>query len=97
MKKEDVYFEAMKTRDHRFDGKSAVAQRAVKVLNSRETIEFNEDQFAEQFGVTARHLWCLFVEEIGKTPKQLSFENRLNLARKLIDEVVVVCAKWCRN
>src|ERR1700712_951507 len=145
MKREDVYYEAMRTRDHRFDGKffvgvkttgiycrpicpakpkrqnveffanhfqaekagyrpcmrcrpesaplspawigkSAVVQRAIKVLNSQETIDFDEDLFAERFGITARHLRRLFVEEIGKTPKQLSFENRLNLARKLIAE-----------
>ncbi|AGH94543.1 DNA-3-methyladenine glycosylase 2 family protein [Pseudobdellovibrio exovorus] len=70
-------------------GKSAVVQRAVKVLNSQDTIEFSEDQFAVQFGVSARHLRRLFIEEIGKTPKQLSFENRLNLARKLITETVL--------
>lgn len=67
-------------------GKSAVVQRAVKVLNAKESLTFNEDDFAAQFGVTARHLRRLFMEEIGKTPKQLSFENRLNLARKLIVE-----------
>lgn len=145
MKKEDIYFEAMKTRDHRFDGKffvgvkttgiycrpicpakpkrenveffnnyheaekagyrpclrcrpesaprspawigkSAIVQRAIKVLHLQETIDFNEDDFAKQFGITARHLRRLFIEEIGKTPKQLSFESRLNLARKLITE-----------
>jgi AraC family transcriptional regulator of adaptative response / DNA-3-methyladenine glycosylase II len=67
-------------------GKSAVVRRAVKILNSMETIEFDENKFADLFGVTARHLRRLFTEEIGKTPKQLSFENRLNLARKLIIE-----------
>ncbi|MDR3477849.1 MAG: Ada metal-binding domain-containing protein [Gammaproteobacteria bacterium] len=70
-------------------GKSAVVRRAVKILNSQDTIEFNEDQFAEQFGVTARHLRRLFAEEIGKTPKQLFFENRLNLARKLLIETAL--------
>jgi len=148
MKKSDVYFKAMATRDHRFDGKffvgvkttgiycrpicpakpkkenveffhshieaekagyrpclrcrpesaprspawigkSAIVQRAVKILNAQETIEFNEDKFAAQFGVSARHLRRLFVEEIGKTPKQLSFENRLNLSRKLITETAL--------
>ncbi len=63
-----------------------MVKRAVKILNSRETIEFKEDEFADLFGVTARHLRRLFIEEVGKTPKQLSFENRLNLARKLIAE-----------
>ncbi|MFZ3067396.1 MAG: Ada metal-binding domain-containing protein [Gammaproteobacteria bacterium] len=148
MKKADIYYEAMKTRDHRFDGKffvgvkttgiycrpicpakpkrenveffhsryeaeskgyrpcmrcrpesapqspawigkSAVVQRAIKVLHARELLEFKEDEFAAQFGVTARHLRRLFIEEIGKTPKQLSFENRLNLARKLIVETTL--------
>lgn len=67
-------------------GKSAVVRRAVKILNSMETIDFDENKFADLFGVSARHLRRLFTEEIGKTPKQLSFENRLNLARKLITE-----------
>ena len=145
MKRDDIYYQAMLTRDHRFDGKfylgvkstgvycrpicpakpkrenveffhshheaekagyrpclrcrpesaprssvwigtSAVVQRAIKVLHSMETIEFDEDQFADRFGVTARHLRRLFVQEVGKTPKQISFENRLNLSRKLIVE-----------
>ncbi|QDK44547.1 DNA-3-methyladenine glycosylase 2 family protein [Bdellovibrio sp. ZAP7] len=67
-------------------GKSATVQRALKVLNSSEVLEFNEDDFAEKFGVSARHLRRLFIDEIGKTPKQLAFENRLNLSRKLIVE-----------
>lgn len=145
MKREDTYYEAMRARDYRFDGKffvgvkttgiycrpicpakpkrenveffhtqfeaekagyrpcmrcrpesaplspawigkSALVQRAIKILNSRATIELDEDRFADQFGVSARHLRRLFIEEIGKTPKQLAFENRLNLSRKLLTE-----------
>lgn len=145
MKREDTYYQAMLTRDHRFDGKffvgvkttgiycrpicparprrenveffasaieseragyrpclrcrpesaprspawvgkSAVVRRAIKMLQARDTMDLDEDQFAAYFGVTARHLRRLFQEEVGKTPKQLSFENRLNLARKLIVE-----------
>ena len=67
-------------------GKSAVVKRAIKMLHHQNTIEFNEDRFADLFGVSARHLRRLFIEEIGKTPKQLSFENRLNLSRTLITE-----------
>lgn len=145
MKKEDIYFEAMKTRDHRFDGKffigvkttgiycrpicpakpkrenveffpnhlaaekagyrpclrcrpesapssptwigtSTIIQRAIKLIHSNEFFQLNENQFAKKFNVTARHLRRLFIDEIGKTPKQLAFENRLNLARKLVTE-----------
>ncbi|QDK36856.1 Ada metal-binding domain-containing protein [Bdellovibrio sp. NC01] len=67
-------------------GTTAVVQRAIKVLNNLESIEFNEDRFAELFGLSARHLRRLFMEEVGKTPKQIAFENRLNLSRKLISE-----------
>lgn len=70
-------------------GSSAIVQRAVKVLHTNQIIEFDENQFARLFGVTARHLRRLFVQEIGKTPKQLSMENRLNLARKLIRETAL--------
>ncbi len=145
MSREDIYYEAMRTRDHRFDGKffvgvkttgiycrpicparplrrnveffatpleaekkgyrpclrcrpeaaplspawmgtSAIVRRAARALSTRDSLEFDEDQFAELFGVSARHLRRLFRLEIGKTPKQLAFENRLNLARKLIAE-----------
>lgn len=148
MKRDDIYYQAMLARDHRFDGKffvgvkttgiycrpicpakpkrenveffanpmeaekagyrpclrcrpesapqspawigkSAVVQRAVKVLYAQEPLEFNEEKFAGLFGVSARHLRRLFIEEIGKTPKQLSFENRLNLARQLISETAL--------
>jgi AraC family transcriptional regulator of adaptative response / DNA-3-methyladenine glycosylase II len=67
-------------------GTSAIVKRAIKILQNPDVLNFDEDQFAERFGVSARHLRRLFIEEIGKTPKQLSDENRLNLARKLIVE-----------
>lgn len=67
-------------------GKSAMVQRAVKIIHQQETISFNEEEFAKIFGVSSRHLRRVFVQEIGKTPKQLAFENRLNVARKLISE-----------
>lgn len=148
MNRDDIYYEAMKTRDHRFDGKffvgvkttgiycrpicpakpkrenveffngpleaeragyrpclrcrpesaprspawigtSAVVRRAVKTLNRQEAIDFDENRFAAQFGVTARHLRRLFIAEIGKTPKQISFENRLNVARTLLIETTL--------
>ncbi len=74
-------------------GKSAVVQRAVRVLHSQDVIVFSEDRFAMQFGVSARHLRRLFIDEIGKTPKQLSFENRLNISRKLISETSLPMAE----
>jgi AraC family transcriptional regulator of adaptative response / DNA-3-methyladenine glycosylase II len=67
-------------------GKSAIVNRAVKTLHDLDTLEFDEDRFAARFGVSARHLRRVFINEIGKTPKQLAFENRLNLARQLITE-----------
>lgn len=144
MSKADVYYKAMLTRDHRFDGKfffgvkttgiycrpicpakpklknvvffssrfaaekagyrpclrcrpetapfspawkgkSAVVQRALKII-AREGLGKNEDDFAEKFGVSARHLRRLFIEEVGQTPKQIALNQRLHAARKLVME-----------
>lgn len=67
-------------------GRSALVQRALRVIASDGFFSSNEEAFAEQFGVTARHLRRLFVDEVGLTPKQIAFNNRLNFARKLIVE-----------
>lgn len=67
-------------------GTTAIVQRGIRLIQNLESLQFNEDDFAAKFGVSARHLRRLFQEEIGKTPKQLAFENRLNLARKLLVE-----------
>lgn len=66
-------------------GKSALVQRAIRVLAS-DVVFSDEEKFAEQFGVTARHLRRLFTDEVGLTPKQIAFNNRLGFARKLIVE-----------
>jgi len=67
-------------------GRSAVVERAIRALHASPDVELDEERFAERFGVGARHLRRLFSEELGKTPKQLVLENRLNLARKLLVE-----------
>jgi AraC family transcriptional regulator of adaptative response / DNA-3-methyladenine glycosylase II len=66
-------------------GKSAVIQRAVRVLYQLEE-ELVDEKFANLFGMSTRHLRRLFKNEIGKTPKQLFSEKKLNLARSLIVE-----------
>lgn len=67
-------------------GKSAVVQRALRVIAADGFYHSNEDDFANQFGMTARHLRRLFKDEVGQTPKQIAFNNRLNFSRKLISE-----------
>ena len=74
-------------------GKSAVVRRAIKILLKPTTLRLNEDEFADMFGVTARHLRRLFIDEIGKTPRKLYVENRLLLAYKLIVETKLPIAE----
>ncbi len=69
-----------------WSGKSAIVQRALRVISLDGYFSLNEDAFADQIGVTARHLRRLFVNEIGQTPKKIAYNNRLNFARKLIVE-----------
>ncbi len=67
-------------------GKSAVVRRALREIATGQANYQNEADFAQKFGVTTRHLRRLFNEEIGKTPRQIFYESRLNFARKLIIE-----------
>lgn len=67
-------------------GKKAVVQRALKLIAANQFYRSNEADFAARLGLSARHLRRLFVEELGHTPKQISDNNRLKFARKLIVE-----------
>lgn len=67
-------------------GKSAVVQRALRAIAMDGFFDVDENEFAGRFGLTARHLRRLFVDEVGQTPKQIAFNNRLNFARKLVVE-----------
>ncbi|MDB5106417.1 MAG: methylation and regulatory protein Ada [Fibrobacteres bacterium] len=74
-------------------GTSALVQRALKLIRDKEALASDENAFAERFGVSARHLRRVFREEIGKTPKRIAYENRLNLSRKLIVETALPMAE----
>jgi AraC family transcriptional regulator of adaptative response / DNA-3-methyladenine glycosylase II len=78
-------------------GKKAVVQRALKLIARNEFHRTNEDAFAARLGVSARHLRRLFEEEIGQTPKQISDNNRLNFARKLIVETDIALMTVART
>lgn len=67
-------------------GKSAIVQRALRVIATTTTFDLKEEAFAEKFGVSARHLRRLFMDELGQTPKKIYDSNRLGFARKLIVE-----------
>jgi len=70
-------------------GKQALVQRALKLIAKNELHHTSEEKFAERLGVSARHLRRLFAAEMSRTPKQISDNNRLNFARKLIVETRV--------
>lgn len=67
-------------------GKSSSVQRALKKISSVLYIPDSEEEFAAQFGLSARHLRRLFINELGQTPKQISSMNRLNFSRRLVME-----------
>ena len=67
-------------------GKSDVVRRGLNILLGPDFYEYNEDSFAYSLGVSSRHLRRLFKEEVGRTPKAIADNNRLDFARKLIAE-----------
>ncbi len=76
-------------------GKSAIVQRSLRAIINDGLAGLSEDEFADKFGVTARHLRRLFVSEIGKTPRQFYEEQKLNLARKMIVETRLPVTDIC--
>lgn len=72
-----------------WNGKQATVERALKLM-SQGALEYQtEEAFADRLGVTARHLRRLFEQELGRTPKQLHDNTRLDFARKLIVETSI--------
>lgn len=67
-------------------GRNTLVQQALKLIANNLLADLDENAFAKKIGVSARHLRRLFAEEIGKTPKQIWDNNRLDFARKLIVE-----------
>jgi AraC family transcriptional regulator of adaptative response / DNA-3-methyladenine glycosylase II len=78
-------------------GKSAVVQRALKLIARNAFDRTNEEAFAARLGVSGRHLRRLFTQEIGQTPKQIYDSTRLNFARKLIVETDIALAAIART
>ena len=69
-----------------WSGKNTTIEVALKLISQNAHDDLNEDAFARKLGMGARHLRRLFKEELGKTPKQVYDNNRLNFARTLISE-----------
>jgi AraC family transcriptional regulator, regulatory protein of adaptative response / DNA-3-methyladenine glycosylase II len=69
-----------------WQGTSAIVNRGLQRLFSCPDDTYDENNFAASLGVGPRHLRRLFVDEIGKTPKQIFDMRRLDFARKLVVE-----------
>lgn len=66
-------------------GKRAVVRRVLHYIENRHLFEHaDEESFASKFGMTGRHLRRLFMEEFGRTPRQIASVYRLNFARRLV-------------
>ncbi|MGE3727772.1 MAG: Ada metal-binding domain-containing protein [Candidatus Sericytochromatia bacterium] len=70
-------------------GHSQLVTRALQLIASETGALLQEADFAEQLGVSARHLRRLFQAEFGRTPKQIATALRLNFARKLVIETTL--------
>ncbi len=69
-----------------WQGTRALVRRALRLIAENGLHQMSEEQFAGRLGVSARHLRRLFRTEIGQTPKQISDNQRLDFARKLVVE-----------
>lgn len=69
-----------------WSGHSPLIMRALHLIASESGPLLQEADYAQQLGVSARHLRRLFQAEFGRTPKQIATALRLNFARKLVTE-----------
>jgi AraC family transcriptional regulator of adaptative response / DNA-3-methyladenine glycosylase II len=67
-------------------GTGAIVGRAIRYIRDCGLAGLSSEAFAAKFGVGARHLRRLFVKEIGKTPRELYEDLRLDLARSMLVE-----------
>ncbi|MBT9544126.1 MAG: DNA-3-methyladenine glycosylase 2 family protein [Candidatus Sericytochromatia bacterium] len=70
-------------------GHSPLVIRALQLIASESGPLLQEADYAEQLGISARHLRRLFQAEFGRTPKQIAATLRLNFARKLVCETAL--------
>lgn len=66
--------------------RQTTVERALRLISQGALEHQTEAALADRLGVTARHLRRLFEQELGRTPKQLHDNTRLDFARKLIVE-----------
>ncbi len=76
-------------------GTSALVQRALRAIHDPLRLLESEEDFAEGFGVSARHLRRLFEKELGQSPKKIMRDQRLNFARKLVRETELPMTEVC--
>jgi AraC family transcriptional regulator of adaptative response / DNA-3-methyladenine glycosylase II len=60
--------------------------RAMRAIADGVLDQANEDELAEQLGVSARHLRRLFEQHIGATPSEVARSKRAHFARRLLDD-----------
>lgn len=65
-------------------GAEGIVEKALEEIMEGALFESSEDAFAGRFGLSARHLRRLFLDELGVTAKQVSDMQRLNFARNLV-------------
>jgi AraC family transcriptional regulator of adaptative response / DNA-3-methyladenine glycosylase II len=60
--------------------------RAMRAIADGALDDANEDELADQLGVSARHLRRLFDQHIGATPSEVARSKRAHFARRLLDD-----------
>ncbi|MCG8434075.1 MAG: helix-turn-helix domain-containing protein [Gammaproteobacteria bacterium] len=67
-------------------GTSATVSRALRLINNGALDDASVEDLATRMGITSRHLYRLFMQHIGASPKTVAETRRLHFAKKLIDE-----------
>lgn len=70
-------------------GTSATVRRGLRLISSGALDDGNVEKLADRLGVTSRHLRRLFTKHIGASPLAVAHTQRLQFAKRLIDETTL--------
>jgi AraC family transcriptional regulator of adaptative response / DNA-3-methyladenine glycosylase II len=72
-----------------WSGSSTTVRRGLRLISSGALDEGNVERLAERLGVTSRHLRRLFTKHLGASPLAVAHTQRLQFAKRLIDETTL--------
>jgi len=78
-----------------WSGTSTTVRRGLRLISNGALDDGNIENLADRLGVTSRHLRRLFTKHLGASPLAVAHTQRLQFAKRLIDETTLPMSHVC--